>query len=65
MEGVKYVATAALSNTKWKRGGPPPPTFVADLDAMPEHQAGVIPRAVDDLFSAISRESTSKRFSIK
>eukprot|EP00798_Chlamydomonas_sp_ICE-L_P027733 gene27733-7379_t len=65
MEGTKYIASAPSANSKFKRGDAAGPSVTADFDATPQDQVGVIPRAVDALFRAVDRESTSKRFSVK
>eukprot|EP00798_Chlamydomonas_sp_ICE-L_P004752 gene4752-34501_t len=64
MEGIKYSTKEPSANAKFKRGEAASNVITADFEVTPEHQLGVIPRAVNALFASIARESTQKRFSI-
>jgi hypothetical protein len=59
MEGYKYVASpaGAGSNPSAGRGKGAP---VADFENTPEHQLGLIPKAVQALFAALKKDSTRR-----
>ena len=55
MEGYKYVSQPPAA------GGGRPRGPVADFENTAESQLGVIPRAVNALFAALKRESSTRR----